>query len=147
MEPNLFVYIEHAMQEDLVQYSVEEVDGVRMIRVTFPRVLTPSTMPEAYTQYLALWEHEYPTAVLVDMVRLEEMPADAKRALHVLLGRISILENFVASAWMQPKHAGIAAVLMDLLRDAGGQRTIFTSEDDALAYLRDRIAARRLRAE
>ena len=135
------------MQDDLVQYSVEDVEGVRLIRVLFPRVLTPSTMPEAYSQYLALWENDLPTAVLVDMSRLEEMPADAKRALHVLLGRIAILTNFVASAWMQPSHAGIAAVLADLLRDAGGQRTIFTAEDDALAYLRDRIAARRLRAE
>ena len=36
----------------------------------------------------------------VDMVRLEEMPVDAKRALHALLGRISVNTNFVASAWM-----------------------------------------------
>jgi len=135
------------MQDELVQYSVGDLDGVRLIRVLFPRVLTPSTMPEAYSQYLTLWEHDLPTVVLVDMVRLEEMPADAKRALHVLLGRIAIMTNFVASAWMQPHHAGIAAVLIDLLRDAGGQRTIFTVEDDALAYLRERIASRRLRAE
>jgi hypothetical protein len=141
------VYIQLVVENELVQYRVEDVEGVRLIRVLFPRVLTPTTMPEAYSRYLDLWDTDVPTAVLVDMVRLEEMPAEAKSALHVLLGRIAILENFVASAWMQPVHAGIAAVLMDLLRDAGGQRTIFVDEADALTYLRDRIASRRLRSE
>jgi len=139
------VYIGLGMENELVKYVVEELDGLRLIRVEFPRVLTPSTMPEAYTQYVALWEVEVPTVVLVDMVRLEDMPENAKQALGVLLGRIAINTSFVASAWMQPKHAGISGVLIDLLRDAGGQRTIFVDENTALAYLRDRIAARRVR--
>ena len=131
------------METEHVQYSVDDLDGVRLIRVAFPRALTPATMPEAFSRYLALWEHDVPTVVLVDMTKLESLPDDGKRALQVLLGRIAIMTNFVASAWLRPRAAAIAADLLDLLSGAGANRIVFEGEADALAFLGERVAARR----
>ena len=131
------------MENEHVQYLVDDLDGVRLIRVIFPHTLAPSSMPEAFARYLALWEHDVPTTVLIDMERLEHWPDDARRALRVLLGRIAIMPNFVASAWTTGRNAAIAAEMRTLLVEAGGDRTLFEREADALDYLRGRIAARR----
>jgi hypothetical protein len=131
------------METEHVQYLVEELDGVRMIRVIFPQVLVPSSLPEAFARYLALWEHDVPTTVLIDMERLVHWPEDARRALRVLLGRIAIMPNFVASVWTTGRNAAIAVEMRTLLVEAGGDRTLFEREADAVDYLRGRIAARR----
>jgi hypothetical protein len=131
------------METEHVQYLVDELDGVRLIRVIFPQILVPSSMPEAFARYLALWEHDVPTTVLIDMERLEHWPEEARQALRVLLGRISIMQNFVASAWTTGRNAAVAIEMRALLVEAGGDRTLFEREADAIDYLRGRIAARR----
>lgn len=131
------------METEHVQYLVEELDGARMIRVIFPQVLVPASLPEAFARYLALWEHDVPTTVLIDMERLDHWPEEARRALRVLLDRIAIMPNFVASAWTTGRNPTIAAEMRTLLVEAGGDRTLFEREGDAVDYLRGRIAARR----
>jgi hypothetical protein len=133
------------MEDTEVQYSVGDLDGVRLIRTMFPKTLAPSTMAEGYAKYLALWEVDTPTVVLVDVSRLDGLPPAGRGAIAVLLRRIGIIPSFITSAWLCGRNP-VASVFEGLLREAGRDvRAIFEREEDAIAYLRERIAEWRAR--
>lgn len=130
------------MQDSDFQFSLEDLDGVRVIKIVFPPTIQPHLMAENYSRYMGLWESDTPSTVLCDMRQLEQLLADAERAIGVLLRRVGIMPTFVASAWVCGENEAVAEQLRELIREAGRDATsVVATEEEAVAFLLGRIAS------
>jgi hypothetical protein len=129
------------MPQSAVQYLVEDLDGTRMIRILFPKTIVPTTLAEGYATYLALWEVDTPTVAIADVRRLESLPAAARSAITVLLRRVVINPSFVGSAWVCGDNPLIVDIRELLVEGGRDPETAFADEQQAVAYLRECIAA------
>ena len=129
------------MQDIAFQFILEELDGVRVIRIVFPPAILLSVMAETYARYMALWESEVPTVVLADISRLERLEQDALEAIGVLLRRVGIMPAFIGSAWVCGDNRTLVEQIGSLMREAGRDaRAAVEGEAEGVAFLRGRIA-------
>jgi len=125
-------------------FTVEELDRMRLLRLVMPAKIAPSTLAAASANYLALWDDERPTVGLGDLRHLQDLSAEMVEIFTVFARRVTVLPNYVATAWFTgPNHP--VSDRLRALADAAGRdpNSIVATERQALAYLRSRIQAYR----
>jgi hypothetical protein len=125
-------------------FTVEELDGMRVLRLVMPGRILTSSLAAASANYLALWDDDRPTVGLGDLRHLREISSEMVEIFTVFARRVTVLPNYVATAWFTGPNNPVTERLRALAEAAGRDRkSIVASEREALAYLRERIAAYR----
>jgi hypothetical protein len=131
------------MENDFV-FTEESLDGIRLIRLVMPEAIAPSMVASAAATYLAMWDREQPTVGLGDVSHLRELSPEMLEIFTVFARRVTVLTNYVASAWFTGANHPIAAHFRTLASAAGRDpSSIVENEAEAVTYLRGRIAAHR----
>ena len=131
------------MENDFV-FTVDELEGTRLLRLVMPETVAPATVASVASTYLALWDDERPTVGLGDVSPLRELSPAMLEVFTVFARRVTVLPNYVASAWFTGANHPIAAHFRTLAAAAGRDpSSIVETEAEAIAYLRGRIAALR----
>lgn len=135
------------MENDFA-FTEEHLDGARLIRVVMPEVIAPSTVASAASTYLALWDVERPTVGLGDVSQLRALSPEMLEIFTVFARRVTVLPNYIGSAWFTGANHPIAAHFRTLANAAGRDpSSIVETEAEAVAYLRGRIASHRAAEE
>jgi hypothetical protein len=129
------------MPESFV-FSEDQLDGVRVIRLSFPHAIDKSSLAAASAAYLSLWDDERPTVGLGDASRLEAITPEVLQILAVFAKRVAVLPNFVGASWYTGRSREIEESLRALAAAAGRDpKSVVVTRREAEAYLRARIVA------
>jgi hypothetical protein len=135
------------MANDFV-FTEESLDGTRLIRLVMPEAIAASTVASVAATYLALWDDERPTVGLGDISHLRELSPEMLEIFTVFARRVTVLPNYVGSAWFTGANHPIAVHFRTLANAAGRDpNSIVETEAEAIAYLRGRIASHRAAEE
>jgi hypothetical protein len=131
------------MEDSEFHFAAEDFEGCRLIRAVVPPAITHQTLSVAVADYLALWETDAPILLLNDATRIARIPDDALPVLLALVKRSAAEPRFLGSTWFTGGNEVVDGQLRALFAEAGRDpRSVFATEDDALAYLRGRAARR-----
>jgi hypothetical protein len=120
---------------------VSELDGVRLVENIYPERIEMSKLAPYIASFLELWEDPSPAVALSDVRRLREIGDDVRPFAVSVLQRLRLNSNLVASAWCTGGNEPTHSQLIDLLADVkGSERAVFRTREEAIDYLRGRIA-------
>lgn len=125
-------------------FTIGQLDGYRLIESVFPAVFDQHRLWAVAASYPLLWEEQIPTVTINDVSGMGELDGEAPKVLAWILQQNQLRAQIVATSWVIGTNvrAGeqIRAVLLEVGRPTD---TIFTTLDEAKAYLSDRIRAKR----
>jgi hypothetical protein len=124
--------------------EVGELDGTRLIRTVFPTVFDSRRLWAAASSYPTLWDEENPTVTINDISMMgdfEESP-EARNVVKWVLEQNQKRARLVATSWVYGDNDRAAAQIRSLLEEVGRSTgNLFARDDEALQYIRGRLAA------
>lgn len=123
------------------RFEIYELDGCKLIESHYPSEVEIGTLSSTIARYYDLWDDDKPTASLVDLSRLTTLDDEVKRVLKSVIQRTVLVPMFVGSAWYTGGNDAMRDMVLEVRRDAGRTaEEVFRDREDALAYIRGRIA-------
>ncbi len=124
------------------EFTVEEIDGCRLIEATYPATIDVSTLSHTIAQYYDLWDENVPSVSLANLSRLESLSEETRQVLKSVIQRTVLQPSFVAAAWYTDENRTIYDEIMRVRREAGRPTDdVFETRDEAIAFLRSAITA------
>jgi hypothetical protein len=132
------------MAEEAPRFHVGELDGCRLIEITWPPRGTVSRLAEFILAYYDLWEQdvERATVLLSDLRAVESLNDEEYQIVRTILGRVRIHPGFVAGAFYYGENTMVRDVFVRILGEAGRVvDSVFEDRAAAIEYLRTVIGA------
>lgn len=119
---------------------VSDIDGIRTIETRYPPTIDVSKLSTVISTYYDLWDDESPTINLTHVDQLENLNAQVRAVLKSVVMRTIGQDTFVGSAWIFGRNEDVQREIVTILRESGrAGSSVFSTRDEAVVYLRDRI--------
>ena len=121
-----------------------QLDGCRLIESIFPAVFDHQRLWAVAASYPLLWEEQLTTVTLNDVSQMGELGGDAPKILAWILQQNQLRVEIVSTSWVVGTNTRAEEQIRSVL-DAVGRptRNIFTTRDEAITFLRERIRTKR----
>ena len=125
-------------------FTIGQLDGCRLIESVFPAVFDQQRLWAVAASYPLLWEEQIPTVTMNDVSGMGELDGEAPTVLAWILRQNQLRAQIVATSWVIGTNLRAGDQIRAVLREVGRPTdNVFTTRDEAMAFLRDRIRVRR----
>lgn len=125
-------------------FAIGQIDGCRLIESVFPSVFDQQRLWAVAASYPLLWEEQIPTVTLNDVSGMGELEGEAPRVLAWILQQNQVRAQIVATSWVIGTNIRAGEQIRAVLEEVGRPTdNIFTTPEEAKAFLQDRIRVRR----
>jgi hypothetical protein len=124
------------------EFTVDEIDGCRVIEAVYPPVVDVSKLSAVISYYFDLWDEDVPTVSLVDLSQLSAFTDEVRQVLKSVIQRTVLQPSFVGAAWYTRENRAIFDEIVRVRREAGRTSDdVFETREEAVDYVRGLIAA------
>jgi hypothetical protein len=122
-------------------FTIDEVDGVRIIEASYPPTVDVSKLSTVIAYYFDLWDEDVPTVSLVDLSRLSAFSEEVREVLKSVIQRTVLQPSFIGAAWYTRENRAIFDEIRRLRAEAGRPTDdVFETRDEALDFVGGLIA-------
>jgi hypothetical protein len=127
------------------EFNVEELEGCRLVEVTYPPVVDISTLSVVIARYYDMWDDDAPTLSLVNLSLLVDLTPELRQIIKSVIQRTVLQPSFVAAAWYTGDNRRVFDEIRQVRKDAGRPTDdVYETRDEAIEFLRAAIRAWRV---
>src|SRR5688572_14888998 len=122
-------------------FTVDEIDGVRIIEASYPPSVDVSKLSTVIAYYFDLWDEDVPTVSLVDLSRVSNFSEEVSEVLKSVIQRTVLQPSFIGAAWFTGENRAMFDEIRQLRTEAGRTTDdVFETRDEALDFVGRLIA-------